>query len=221
MWYTSNLWWKDDPLSTVILISCWHFATKCLCIQLKNQLKTYQLNHNTCSLEFQKLLNNSFNNISVDEVNALKWPLASPHKGKTKTVHHWPFVRGIHWSPVDSPHKGPVMYSFGVYFVVTQTSSWTKSQVAGHLRCLNNHVISVLCWVFSKLFTTLKTPTSLPMSVTYGVCFVSSKCDLHSIAVIVLLFEISYYTAMYYDGTWLHLVKAGSQHTRSSQNMNN
>ena len=24
--------------------------------------------------------------------------------------HHWPFVRGIHWSPVDSPHKRPVMW---------------------------------------------------------------------------------------------------------------
>ena len=26
--------------------------------------------------------------------------------------YHWPFVRGIHRSPVDSPHKGPVMQSF-------------------------------------------------------------------------------------------------------------
>ena len=24
--------------------------------------------------------------------------------------HYWPFVRGIHWWPVDSPHKGPVMW---------------------------------------------------------------------------------------------------------------
>ena len=24
-------------------------------------------------------------------------------------LYYWPFVRGIHWSPVDSPHKGPVM----------------------------------------------------------------------------------------------------------------
>ena len=24
--------------------------------------------------------------------------------------HHWPFVRGIHWWPVDSPHKGSVMW---------------------------------------------------------------------------------------------------------------
>ena len=25
--------------------------------------------------------------------------------------HNWPFVRGIHWSPVDSPHKGPVIWA--------------------------------------------------------------------------------------------------------------
>ena len=32
--------------------------------------------------------------------------------------HHWPFVRGIHWSLVDSPHKGPVMGNFDVFFDV-------------------------------------------------------------------------------------------------------
>ena len=31
------------------------------------------------------------------------------HKKKIKIPHHWPFVRAIHRSPVDSPHKGPVM----------------------------------------------------------------------------------------------------------------
>ena len=25
-------------------------------------------------------------------------------------LHYWPFVRGIHWWPVDSPHKGSVMW---------------------------------------------------------------------------------------------------------------
>ena len=28
---------------------------------------------------------------------------------KTKTPHYWPIVDGIHWWPVDSFHKGPVM----------------------------------------------------------------------------------------------------------------
>ena len=26
-------------------------------------------------------------------------------------LHYWPFVRGIHWSTVDSSHKRPVMHS--------------------------------------------------------------------------------------------------------------
>ena len=29
-------------------------------------------------------------------------------------LHHWSFVRGIHWSPVDSHHKGPVIWRFGL-----------------------------------------------------------------------------------------------------------
>ena len=31
-------------------------------------------------------------------------------------LRYWPFVRGIHQSLVDSPHKGPVMQSFDVFF---------------------------------------------------------------------------------------------------------
>ena len=32
--------------------------------------------------------------------------------------HYWPFVRGIHRSPVDSPHTGPFMPSFYISCVV-------------------------------------------------------------------------------------------------------
>ena len=31
--------------------------------------------------------------------------------------HYWSFVRGIHRWPVDSPHKGPVMWSFDSFVV--------------------------------------------------------------------------------------------------------
>ena len=36
----------------------------------------------------------------------------------------------IHWLPLDSPHKGPVMWSFDVFFVVNCKSCWAKSWVA-------------------------------------------------------------------------------------------
>ena len=32
--------------------------------------------------------------------------------------HYWPFVRGIHRRPMDSPHKGPVMCNLDVLFVI-------------------------------------------------------------------------------------------------------
>ena len=32
---------------------------------------------------------------------------------------YWSFVRGIHRSPVDYPHKGPVTYSFDIFFDVS------------------------------------------------------------------------------------------------------
>ena len=33
--------------------------------------------------------------------------------------HYWPFVMGIHRSPVDSRHNGRVMYSFEAFFVIS------------------------------------------------------------------------------------------------------
>ena len=64
--------------------------------------------------------------------------------------YHCPFVRGIQWWLVDSPHTGPVMWSLGVFWYVNWTSCWTNNQDAGDLRCCNVHVTSLQCtdaWV--------------------------------------------------------------------------
>ena len=55
-------------------------------------------------------------------------------------LHYWPFVWGIHRSPVDSPHKGPEMQRFDVFFCLFAISCWTNSPVASDFRCLNSHV---------------------------------------------------------------------------------
>ena len=57
--------------------------------------------------------------------------------------HNWPFVRGIHRSPVNSPHKGQwrgaLMFSL--------ICDWVNSREAGDLRryCAHYDVI-VMCW---------------------------------------------------------------------------
>ena len=50
---------------------------------------------------------------------------------------------GIHRSPVDSHHKGPVMHSFNVFFHVSLTTCWTNSGVASDVRHHSAHVMSL------------------------------------------------------------------------------
>ena len=35
--------------------------------------------------------------------------LSSYNRGTIRALHYWPFVLGIHWYPMDSPYKGPVI----------------------------------------------------------------------------------------------------------------
>ena len=52
----------------------------------------------------------------------------------TSCLHYWPFVRRIHWWPVDSPHKGLVTRNLYVFFDVRQRKRLkTKGGVASNL----------------------------------------------------------------------------------------
>ena len=57
---------------------------------------------------------------------------ASNDDGVMTRTHYpycWPFVRGIHWLPVDSHHKGSVMQSFDGPFAVNLDMLWTSRVV--------------------------------------------------------------------------------------------
>ena len=46
---------------------------------------------------------------------------------------HWPFVRGIHRSPVNSPHKGQWRGALMFYLICAWTNSWANNREAGDL----------------------------------------------------------------------------------------
>ena len=48
---------------------------------------------------------------------------------------YWPFVRGIHRSPVNSPHKGQWRGALMFSLICTWTNDWVNNQGAGDLRC--------------------------------------------------------------------------------------
>ena len=78
--------------------------------------------------------------------------------------HYWPFVLGIHQSPVNSLHKGQWCRALIFTLICTWINSWVNNRKAGDLRCHHAHYditvmivlyfgllnadqsLSLLCW---------------------------------------------------------------------------
>ena len=53
--------------------------------------------------------------------------------------HYWPFVRGIHRSPVNSPHKGQWRRALMFSLICAWTNGWVNNWDAGDLRPDHTH----------------------------------------------------------------------------------
>ena len=66
-------------------------------------------------------------------------------------LHYWPFVRGIHRSPVVSPHKSQWRRALVFSLIWAWTNGWANNRDAGDLRCHCAHYdVTVMIW-FPKL----------------------------------------------------------------------
>ena len=79
---------------------------------------------------------------------------------------YWPFVQGIHWSPVNSPHKGQWCWALMFSFICAGINGWVNNREADDLRRHHAHydvtVMTpqiILCFLF-----TLTEPLSLTIS---------------------------------------------------------
>ena len=52
---------------------------------------------------------------------------------------YWPFVRGIHRSPVDSPHKGQWRKASMFPLIYTSTNGWVNNRETGDLKHYRDH----------------------------------------------------------------------------------
>ena len=57
---------------------------------------------------------------------------------------YWPFVRGIHRSPVNSPHKGQWRGALMFSLICARINSWVNNRAAGDLRCHRAHYDVIL-----------------------------------------------------------------------------
>ena len=53
--------------------------------------------------------------------------------------HYWPFVRGIHWSPVNSPHKGQWRGALIFSLICVWINDWVNNREPGDLRRYRGH----------------------------------------------------------------------------------
>ena len=52
---------------------------------------------------------------------------------------YWPFVQGIHRSPVNSPHKGQWRWALMFSFIRARINGWVNNHKAGNLRRYRGH----------------------------------------------------------------------------------
>ena len=65
---------------------------------------------------------------------------------------YWPFVRGIHWSPVNFPHKGQWRGALMFSLIYAWTNSWVNNRDAGNLRRHRVHYDVIVMYCCSKQF---------------------------------------------------------------------
>ena len=57
---------------------------------------------------------------------------------------NWPFVRGIHRSPVNSPHKGQWRGALMFYLICVWINGWVNNREAGDLRRYRAHYVVIV-----------------------------------------------------------------------------
>ena len=92
-----------------------------------NHSLTY-LTYNTIFNKRKKFLNDVVINFLHDDI--IKWK---------HFPRYWPFVQGIHWSPVNSPHKGQWCRALMFSLICTWINGWVNNGEAGDLRCHHAH----------------------------------------------------------------------------------
>ena len=93
---------------------------------------------------------------------------------------YWPFVRGIHRSPVNSPHKGQWRGALMYYLICARINSWVNSREAGDLRRLRGHYdVNVMRFVVSVTETALNFIWVIVTRLKIG-CQFSNSCDIRS-----------------------------------------
>ena len=76
-----------------------------------------------------------------------------------KNPHYWPFVRGIHRSPVKSLHKGQWRGALMFSLICARINGWVNNRETGDLRRHRAHCdVIVMSYIVQNFFHNFRTP---------------------------------------------------------------
>ena len=78
---------------------------------------------------------------------------------------YWPFVRGIHRSPVNSPHKGQWRGALMFSLICVWINGWVNNREAGDLRRHRAHYDVIVMVVILCLQRLINTAISVPLTI--------------------------------------------------------
>ena len=89
----------------------------------------------------------------IDHDDVIKWKYFP---------RYWPFVRGVHRSPVNSPHKGKWRGALMFSLICAWINGWVNE--AGDLRCHRAHYYVIVMIITYRLSTSLYPVSSLSVA---------------------------------------------------------
>ena len=126
----------------------------------------------------QTILNTNFTASTLCEIlkQDVSWilkrgPASDTHDDVIKWKHfprNWPFVREIHRSPVNFPHKGQWRGALMFSFIYAWINDWVNNREAGDLRRQHGHydviiMKSLISWWVVTIMTHLRIQKSGPL----------------------------------------------------------
>ena len=107
---------------------------------------------------------------------------------------YWPFVRGIHWSAVNSPHKGQWRGALMFSFVCAWINGWVNNREAGDLRRHRDHYdVTVVSQIWGIHFTDVLNP---PIQIYLCFAFICKDSRFIKISYLIYSNNIPYFRQM-------------------------
>ena len=93
--------------------------------------------------------------LARQRVNRQRWArlVYNPRWRHQMEICYWPFVRGIHLSPVNSPHKGQWRGALMFSLICIGTNDWVNNRDAGDLRRHRAHYDAIVMYDNETLAT--------------------------------------------------------------------